>query len=47
MENKQKIVARSSAEAEFRVVALGICEVLWIKRLLEALKTSTPLPMKI
>ena len=35
---KQGVVARSSAEAEFRAAALGICEVIWIKRLLEDLK---------
>ena len=44
---KQNVVARSSAETEFKAVALGICEVLWIKRLLEELKTSNPLPMKL
>lgn len=41
------MVARSSAEAEFRAVAHGICEVLWIKQLLEELKTTSPLPMKV
>ena len=39
------MVARSSAEAEFRVVAHGICEVMWIKRMLEELKASASLPM--
>ena len=33
--NKQKVVARSSAEAKFRVVAHGICEIMLIRRLLE------------
>ena len=28
---KQNVVARSSAEAEFRAVAQGICEGLWLK----------------
>jgi hypothetical protein len=28
---KQTVVARSSAEAEFRAVAHGICEVLWVE----------------
>ena len=41
------MVARSSAEAEFRLVAHGICEVLWIKRLLDDLKIYNPLPMKV
>ena len=34
---KQNIVARSSVELEFRVVAQGICEGLWLKKLLEEL----------
>ena len=44
---KQNVVARSSAEAEFRSVAHGICEVLWIRRLLEELKISNQLPMRV
>ena len=44
---KQNVVARSSAEAEFKALAHGICEVLWIKQLLEELKATSPLPMKI
>ena len=44
---KQSVVARSSAEAEFRVVAHDICEVLWIKQLLEELKVASSLPMKV
>ena len=35
---KQSVVARSSAEAEYRAIALGICELLWLKRLLGELK---------
>lgn len=39
---KQKVVALSSAEAEFRGMAKGLCELLWIKRLLTELGfTST------
>ncbi|RVW73031.1 Retrovirus-related Pol polyprotein from transposon RE1 [Vitis vinifera] len=44
---KQNVVAKSSAEAKFRSIALGICEVLWIRRLLEELKISSTLPMKL
>ena len=40
-------MARSSAEAKFRAVAHGICEALWIKRLLEELKVTHSLPMKL
>ena len=32
---KQKVVALSSAEAEFRGMAKGLCELFWLKRLLE------------
>ncbi|PON70048.1 hypothetical protein TorRG33x02_258020, partial [Trema orientale] len=28
---KQNLVARSSAEAEFKAMALGVCELLWLK----------------
>lgn len=31
---KQKVVALSSAEAEFRGIAKGLCELLWLRRLL-------------
>ena len=31
---KQSVVARSSAKAEYRAITLGICELLWLKRLL-------------
>ena len=41
------MVARSNAEAEFRAVVHGICEVIWIKRLLEELKVSDSQPMKL
>ena len=44
---KQSVVARSSAEAEYRVIALGICELLWLKRLLGELKITTKGPMKL
>jgi hypothetical protein len=31
---KQKVVALPSAEAEFRGMAKGLCELLWLRRLL-------------
>ena len=34
---KQNVVARSSAEAEFRGMAHGVCELLWIQRVLTEL----------
>ncbi|RVW12608.1 Copia protein [Vitis vinifera] len=44
---KQNVVARSSVEAEFRAVAHGICEIMWIRRLLEELKMTSSSPMKL
>ena len=40
------MVARSNAEAKFRSVTHGICEVLWIKRILDELKVSSQSPIK-
>jgi transposase InsO family protein len=44
---KQNVVARSSAEAEFRSMALGICELLWLKIILDDLKVKWESPMKL
>ena len=35
---KQNVVARSSAEAEFRAMAAGVCKLLWVKIILEDLR---------
>nr|CAN70499.1 hypothetical protein VITISV_020482 [Vitis vinifera] len=37
---KHNVVARSNAEAKLRAVAHGVCEILWIKRLLEELRVA-------
>ncbi|CAL5395906.1 unnamed protein product [Camellia sinensis] len=42
---KQSVVARSSAEAEFRAMALGICEGIWLNRMLEELRVPSEHPM--
>ena len=42
---KQNVVAKSSTE--FRAVAHGICEIMWIRRLLEELKMIGSSPMKL
>ena len=42
---KQHVVARSSAEAEFRAMAQGICELLWVKMILKDLKIVFQEPM--
>ena len=44
---KQNVVARSSAEAEFRAMAAGVCELLWVKIILEDLKIQWTGPMKL
>ena len=41
------MVTRSSANVEFRAVAHGICELLWLKKLLEYLKVTSHMPMKL
>ena len=44
---KQSVVARSSAEAEFRSMAQGICEGLWVKKVLEDLRMTVQLPIML
>jgi hypothetical protein len=44
---KQKVVARSIAEAEFRGMAHGVCELLWIQRVLTELGIHYMDPMTL
>ncbi|KAK2979081.1 hypothetical protein RJ640_026031 [Escallonia rubra] len=44
---KQPVVAKSSSEAEFRSMAQGICELLWLKIILNDLKIKLETPMKL
>lgn len=44
---KQPVVTRSSAEAEFHSMAQGICELLWLKIILEDLKIKWKTLMKL
>ncbi|XP_020419495.1 uncharacterized protein LOC109949168 [Prunus persica] len=44
---KQNVVSRSSAEAEYRGMAHGVCELLWIKRLLTELGFKPEKPMEL
>lgn len=43
----QTVVARSSVEAEFRAIAQGICEVIWLERLMDDLQISISAPPKL
>nr|KYP52007.1 Copia protein [Cajanus cajan] len=45
--SKKQNVARSSAESEFRGMTQGICELLWLKIILEDLKITWDGPMKL
>ncbi|RVW67330.1 Retrovirus-related Pol polyprotein from transposon RE1 [Vitis vinifera] len=44
---KQNVVARSSAEAEFRGMALGLCEALWLRLLLQDLGYLSKQPIRL
>nr|KYP34889.1 hypothetical protein KK1_044100 [Cajanus cajan] len=44
---KQNVVARSSAEAEYRAMALITCEFIWIKQLIQELRFCENHPMKL
>jgi hypothetical protein len=44
---KQSVVARSSAEAEFRTMAQGVCEILWLKILLTELEFDSKDSMRL
>ena len=37
---KQPVVARSSVKAEYQVITLGICELMWVKSLLKELQVD-------
>lgn len=41
------VVARSSAKAEFRAMSHGICEMLWLKRVLEEVRQPIEGVMKL
>ena len=44
---KQNVVARSSAKSEFRAIAQGLCELLWLKIILDDLRIKWDHPMKL
>ena len=41
------MVAKSSAESKFRVIAQGLCELLWLKIILDDLRIKWDGPMKL
>jgi len=44
---KQKVVARSTAEAEFRGIAHGVCEFIWIRNIVGDLGIEYTEPMNL
>lgn len=44
---KQSVVAQSSAEAEFKAMAHGICEGMWLRRILNELGITAPQPISM
>ena len=44
---KQEVVARSSTEAEFRALAHGLTEIMWIKGILKDLKIELQGPTRV
>ncbi|KAK4270798.1 hypothetical protein QN277_019568 [Acacia crassicarpa] len=44
---KQPVVSRSSAESEYRALSLGVCEGMWVMRLLKEIKAEQEGPIKV
>ena len=44
---KQNVVARSSAKSEFRAITQGLCELFWLKIILDDLRIKWDGPMKL
>ena len=44
---KQSVVSRSTAEAEYRAMSLGLSEMLWVRNLLTELKVMRRGPVKV
>ncbi|KAA0059230.1 Cysteine-rich RLK (RECEPTOR-like protein kinase) 8 [Cucumis melo var. makuwa] len=44
---KQSVVARSSAKAKYRAMSLGICEEIWLQKILSDLHQECETPLKL
>jgi hypothetical protein len=44
---KQSVVSRSTAEAEYRAMSLGLCEMLWVRNLLSELHVLRKDPLRM
>ncbi|KAA0042054.1 myosin-9 isoform X2 [Cucumis melo var. makuwa] len=44
---KQSVVVKSSAEAEYRAMSLGICEEIWLQKVLSNLHQECETPLKL
>ncbi|KAL0533496.1 hypothetical protein IC582_027528 [Cucumis melo] len=44
---KQRVVAKSSAEAEYRAMSLRICEEIWLQKVLSGLHQECETPLKL
>lgn len=44
---KQSVVSQSSTEAEYRAMAHGVCELIWLHIILGDLRVDVSLPMSL
>ena len=44
---KRGVVARNNVEAEYRAMSLGICEEIWLQKMLSDLRQDYEVPMKL
>jgi hypothetical protein len=44
---KQSVVSRSTAEAEYKAMTQGLCEILWVRNLLSELKVTRKGPSRL
>ena len=44
---KQSVVSRSNAEVEFRAMTQGLCEGIWLRRLLQELQMTIAKPVQV